>query len=88
MNSRPWGSALTLETLSKPILIHDQDWYKTAVCIDCPEFNFIPLPEGGAGFCNRIEGNRPCMFESNEADGDDDTSMLLDVENVPVVQAD
>jgi len=80
---------LTLETLSKPILIHDQDWYKTAVCIDCPEFNFIPLPEGGAGFCNRIEGNRPCMFSESGAEGDDDsdTSMLLDMGTVPAVQA-
>jgi len=81
---------LTFESLRKPILVHDQEWYRTAICIDCPEFKFIPLPEGGAGFCVRVEADKPCLFASSErSDGEDsDSYVLLEMENTPLIQTD
>ena len=81
---------MNLESLRKPILVHDQDWYRTAICIDCPEFKFIPLPEGGAGFCARIEADKPCLFSSSERKDDEnsDSSILMEMEDLPLIQTD
>jgi hypothetical protein len=81
---------LTLESLRKPILVHDQEWYRTAICIDCPEFKFIPLPEGCAGFCVRVEEDKPCIFTNPEtSDGEEsDASILLEIENMLITQTD
>jgi hypothetical protein len=81
---------LTLETLRKPILVHDQEWYRTAICIDCPEFKFIPLPVGGAGFCVRVEAEKPCLLAPSEKrdDEDSDSSILMEMENLPLIQTD
>ena len=50
------------EPLRKPLFIHSQDWYLPSVCVDCPDFKFVPLPEGAAAYCNRVEVDRKCMF--------------------------
>lgn len=74
----------------KPIFIQTQDWYRTTVCVDCPEFNFVPLPEGAVAYCNRIEDGKSCIFYQTE-NGDEekglDTQTLLNLEAVPRIEA-
>jgi hypothetical protein len=48
------------ETLRMPVFVYAQSWYKPKACSICPEFNFVLLPEGAAGFCDSIEDDKPC----------------------------
>ncbi|GAF77553.1 unnamed protein product [marine sediment metagenome] len=54
------------EPLKKPLFIYAQNWYNPEACTECPEFNFVLLPEGAAAFCNCIEDDRPCVFSELE----------------------
>lgn len=54
------------EPLKKPLFVYVQNWYKPKVCSNCPEFNFILLPEGAAAFCNCIEDDKPCVLSEQE----------------------
>ena len=79
------------EPLRKPLFIHSQDWYIPSVCVDCPDFNFVPLPEGAVAYCNRIEEGSKCMFGSaDERNGlRDELSAreLLDIEPIAPIEA-
>jgi hypothetical protein len=48
------------ETLKMPVFVYAQSWYKPEACSECPEFNFVLLPEGAAAFCDHIEDDNPC----------------------------
>ena len=48
------------ETLKMPLFVYAQNWYKPRACPECPEFNFVLLPEGAAAFCDNIEDDKPC----------------------------
>jgi len=78
--------------LRKPLFIHAQDWYKPAICVDCPEFKFVALPEGAVAYCNRVEDDRSCIFQPVEEDrnGTKEPGLqtLLDIEVVQEIQAD
>jgi len=80
------------EPLRKPLFIHSQDWYMPSVCVDCPDFNFVPLPEGAVAYCNKVENDKGCMFSpADERMGlKDDLSarQLLDIEPMMPVEAD
>jgi hypothetical protein len=80
------------EPLRKPLFIHSQDWYIPSVCVDCPDFNFVPLPEGAVAYCNKVEDDKKCMFgPADERTGlrDDLTArQLLDLEPMMPVEAD
>ena len=52
--------------LKKPLFIHAQNWYRPSVCVDCPEFHFMPLSEGGVAYCIRIENDCQCIFKAIE----------------------
>jgi len=52
--------------LRKPLFIRAQDWYKAGVCVDCPEYKLISLPEGAVAYCNLIEENRSCTYHPAE----------------------
>ena len=54
------------EPLKKPLFVYAQNWYKPAVCGECPEFNFVLLPEGAAAFCSRMENDKPCVVSELE----------------------
>jgi hypothetical protein len=54
------------EPLKKPLFVYVQEWYKPETCTECPEFNFVLLPEGAAAFCNCIEDDRPCVVSELE----------------------
>ena len=43
------------ETLKMPVFVYAQSWYKPEACSECPEFNFVLLPEGAAAFCDNVE---------------------------------
>jgi hypothetical protein len=79
------------EALRKPLFIHAQDWYIPAVCVDCPEFNFIPLPEGAVAFCRRIEEDLNCLFHPVDKDRDEknefSTTPLLNLESLKPIEA-
>ena len=78
------------ETLKKPLFIHSQEWYIPSVCVDCPEFNFVPLPEGAVAYCNRVEENRNCLFSPADGGGELvelDTKALLDMAPLAPVEA-
>ncbi|MCW3978858.1 MAG: hypothetical protein NWF12_03855 [Candidatus Bathyarchaeota archaeon] len=78
------------ELPKKPLFIHTQDWYRTTVCVDCPEFNFVPLPEGAVAYCNRVEDDKSCIFyhtESGDEENRLDTQTLLNLESVQRVEA-
>ena len=80
------GWAMREELPQKPLFIHTQDWYRTTVCVDCPEFNLVPLPEGAVAFCNQVEDNKSCIFYHTESGDDEkglDTQILLSLETVP-----
>ena len=51
------------ETLKMPVFVYAQSWYKPEACSECPEFNFVLLPEGAAAFCDRIEDDKQCTRE-------------------------
>jgi len=53
------------ETLKMPVFVYAQNWYKPEACSECPEFNFVLLPEGAAAFCDHIEDDKRC---TNDAD--------------------
>ena len=48
------------ETLKMPVFVYAQSWYKPEACSECPEFNFVLLPEGAAAFCDFIEDDLQC----------------------------
>ena len=54
------------EPLKKPLFVYVQNWYKPETCTECPEFNFVLLPEGAAAFCNCMEDDRPCVVSELE----------------------
>jgi hypothetical protein len=54
------------EPLKKPLFVYVQEWYKPETCTECPEFNFVLLPEGAAAFCNCMEDDRPCVVSELE----------------------
>jgi hypothetical protein len=51
------------ETLKMPVFVYAQSWYKPEACSDCPEFNFVLLPEGAAAFCDHIEDDKQCTMD-------------------------
>ena len=51
------------ETLKMPVFVYAQSWYKPEACSECPEFNFVLLPEGAAAFCDHIEDGKQCTRE-------------------------
>jgi len=51
------------EALKMPVFVYAQSWYKPEACSECPEFNFVLLPEGAAAFCDRIEDDKQCTRE-------------------------
>jgi hypothetical protein len=51
------------ETLKMPVFVYAQSWYKPEACSECPEFNFVLLPEGAAAFCDNVEDNKQCTNE-------------------------
>ena len=80
------------EPLRKPLFIHSQDWYIPSVCVDCPDFNLVPLPEGAVAYCNRVEDDKKCLFGSAEERmglrDDLSASELLDIEPMAPIEAD
>jgi hypothetical protein len=48
------------ETLKMPVFVYAQSWYKPEACSECPEFNFVLLPEGAAAFCDNVEDDKQC----------------------------
>ena len=75
--------------LKKPLFIHAQDWYRPNICVDCPEFNFVPLPEGAVAYCNRIEKDYQCVFRAIEGEKTPDpATILLEMEAAQPVEAD
>ena len=48
------------ETLKMPVFVYAQNWYKPEGCSECPEFNFVLLPEGAAAFCDNVEDDKQC----------------------------
>jgi len=73
----------------KPLFIHAQDWYRATVCVDCPEFNFVPLLKGAVAYCDRVEEDKVCIFHPDEGEKEDglDASTLLDLEIQPRIEA-
>jgi hypothetical protein len=48
------------ESLKMPVFVYAQNWYKPEACSECPEFNFVLLPEGAAAFCDNVEDDKQC----------------------------
>ena len=53
------------ETLKMPVFVYAQNWYKPEACSECPEFNFVLLPEGAAAFCDFVEDDKQCSMETD-----------------------
>ena len=51
------------ETLKMPVFVYAQSWYKPEACSECPEFNFVLLPEGAAAFCDNVEDAKQCTAD-------------------------
>ena len=89
LNLRPCGELKMKGALKKPLFVHAQDWYRPSICVDCPEFNFVPLSEGGVAYCIRIENDCQCIFKAIEGEKTlDPTTILLGTEAVHQVAAD
>jgi hypothetical protein len=53
------------EILKMPVFVYAQSWYKPEACSECPEFNFVLLPEGAAAFCDNVEDSKQCTADVN-----------------------
>ena len=76
------------ETLKKPLFVYAQSWYKPEACAECPDFNFVLLPEGAAAFCNHIEDDEPCSVAEVDMELELHSSALVTLESLSPTEAD
>jgi hypothetical protein len=71
----------------RALFIHAQEWYKLD-CADCPEFNFVPLPEGAVAYCNRMENKNACIFSRGKKSPNKNPASLANgLETLPQIEA-